>query len=264
MNESLDTIKRLIADCSDEDCRALKSYLRKQLPHPLELEWGIDADTILSAIRRSSDLTKRGMRGIIAEAVFVDEVCPTVERFGWASQVVDVDKDLPYDSMVKKGELTARIQVKLQRQERGTPKHYYPKHYEVGSLFVVEVQKTRSGEKIIVGNDRTRKALESKKAKTRPYAFGDFDILAVSMHPSSREWRSFRYTLGSWLLPRPEDQKLIAILQPVAAIPNEVWTDDLATCLKWFEGTQQRRVLTELRHLKIIEHKATRKLREKH
>jgi len=31
--------------------------------------------------------------------------------------------------------------------EKGVPKLYYPKHYKEGSLYVVEVQKTRSGEK---------------------------------------------------------------------------------------------------------------------
>ncbi len=46
-------------------------HLRKRLVlHPLESEWDINAETILSAIRRSSDLTLRGIRGIIAEATF--------------------------------------------------------------------------------------------------------------------------------------------------------------------------------------------------
>ena len=75
MSESLEAISNLIDECSEEDRRALKLYLQRLVPHPLERAWGIDADTILSAISRSSDLTKRGVRGIIAEAVFVNEVC---------------------------------------------------------------------------------------------------------------------------------------------------------------------------------------------
>ena len=227
MNESLDTIKRLIDGCSDADRKALQFYLRKLAPHPMERLWGIDADTILSAIGRSSDLTKRGIRGIIAEAVFVSDIIPAVRVGGWFR--VEFDGDHPYDAQLRNGGLTARIQVKLQRLQKGTPKHYLPSRHERGTLFVVEVQKTRTGER--------------GSKKTRPYSFGDFDILAVNMHPSSGNWRSFRYTVGSWLIPRPADIGLIEIMQPVAAEPNDVWTDDLSTCLDWYASGAQRTVL---------------------
>lgn len=251
MSESLEAISKLINECSEQDRKALKLYFQKLLPHPLEREWGIDADTILSAIRRSSDLTKRGVRGIIAEAVFVNEIIPTVAASGW--QPVDFSGDHPYDALLKNGESHARIQVKLQRLQEGVPKIYCPKHYEQGSLFVVEVQKTRTGKKIaeknITGNVTVR-ATESNTENTRPYSFGDFDILAVNMHPSSRNWRNFRYTVASWLLPRPANTSLIEIFQPVAAIPNDVWTDNLDTCLRWYESATQLIILTELLHLK--------------
>ncbi len=227
MNESLEAIERLIDGCSDADRKALQFYLRKLAPHPMERLWGIDADTILSAIGRSSDLTKRGIRGIIAEAVFVSDIIPAVRVGGWFP--VEFDGDHPYDAQLRNGVLTARIQVKLQRSQKGTPKHYLPSRYERGTLFVVEVQKTRTGER--------------GSKKTRPYGFGDFDILAVNMHPSSGNWRSFRYTVGSWLIPRPTDMGLIEIMQPVAAEPNDVWTDDLSTCLDWYASGAQRTVL---------------------
>jgi hypothetical protein len=256
MSESVDTIRRLIDECSEQDRRALKTYLRTLLPHPLEREWGIDADTILSAIRRSSDLTKRGVRGIIAEAVFVNEVIPTVSQSGWKQ--VEIDGDHPYDALLRKGELLARIQVKLQRLETGAPKLYYPRHYPNGTLFVVEVQKTRSGERaaqqITLKPVRATKTARTK-VQTRPYSFGDFDILAVNMHPSSGNWKSFRYTVASWLLPRPANKALIEIFQPVAAIPNAAWTDDLSTCLGWFEDRERRIILTELLHLKNVKKK---------
>jgi hypothetical protein len=252
MGESLTAISKLIDECSDEDRRALKSYLRMLAPHPLEREWGIDADTILSAISRSSDLTKRGVRGIIAEAVFVTEVMPTVESSGW--QPIDVDGDHPYDAMLKKGELAARIQVKLQRLEEGVPKLYYPKYYGKGTLFVVEVQKTRTGEKTskktLPGTGTTITTTESVTVNTRPYNFGDFDILAVNIHPSTGSWKSFRYTVASWLLPLSANKGLIEIFQPVAAIPNDAWTDDLSTCLTWYENAKQFRVLAELLHMR--------------
>ena len=252
MSESLETISRLIEECTNEDRRALKRYLGRLCPHPLELDWGIDADTILSAIRRSSDLTKRGVRGIIAEAVFVNEVVPAASESGWHAS--DIEADAPFDALLHKGKLAARIQVKLQRLEAGVPKLYYPKHYELGSLYVVEVQKTRSGERALrptivpVSPENTTSA--RAKVKTRPYTFGDFDILAVNMHPSSGNWNDFRYTVASWLLPRPANENLIEIFQPVAAIPNEAWTDDLATCLKWYEGAKHLRVLDHLPHRK--------------
>jgi hypothetical protein len=265
MSESLEAISKLVDECSEGDRRALKLYLRRLVPHPLEREWGVDADTILSAISRSSDLTKRGVRGIIAEAVFVNEVLPTVAESGW--KPVDFSGDQPYDALLKKGELAARIQVKLQRLEEGKPKLYYPKHYERGSLFVVEVQKTRTGEKTskstLLGTGTTITTTESVTVSTRPYSFGDFDILAVNMHPSCGSWRNFRYTVASWLLPRPANTRLIEIFQPVAAIPNAVWTDDLDSCLRWYEEAKQFRVLSELLHLKkdkrIVSPQAARK-----
>ena len=252
MSESLAANSRLIDQCSEEDRRALKLYLQKLLPHPLEQQWGIEADTILSAISRSSDLTKRGVRGIIAEAVFVNEIVPTVAGSGW--QPAEFSGDQPFDALVKKGALSARIQVKLQRLEEGVPKLYYPKHYERGTLFVVEVQKTRTGEKTTKtttpGTETTTTTTESVTVSTRPYSFGDFDILAVNMHPSSGNWRSFRYTVASWLLPRPANTSLIEIFQPVAAVPNDVWSNNLDTCLAWYEEAKQFRILTELLHLK--------------
>jgi hypothetical protein len=252
MTESLEAISKLIDECPDEERRALKLYFQRLLPHPLEREWGIDADTILSAISRSSDLTKRGVRGIIAEAIFVSQIMPTVAAFGWLP--VDFSGDHSYDALLKKGDTSARIQVKLQRPEEGVPKLYYPKHYQEGSLFVVEVQKTRTGKKpakkTLPGTQTEIMVTGSATESTRPYSFGDFDILAVNMHPSSGSWREFRYTVASWLLARPADTGLIEIFQPVATTPNDVWTDDLGTCLSWYEGARPSRVLTELLHRK--------------
>lgn len=261
MGERLEGISRLIDECSGEDRRALKLYLQRLLPHPLEREWGIDADTILSAIDRASDLTKRGVRGIIAEAVFVNEIMPTVAASGW--RAVDFSGDHSFDALLKKGDISARVQVKLQRLEVGSPKLYYPTHYEKGTLYVVEVQKTRTGKRTarekLPGTVTEITATESVTVSTRPYSFGDFDVLAVNMQPSSGSWREFRYTVASWLLPRAADAALIEIFQPVAAIPNEVWTNNLETCLNWYESAKRSRVLAELLHLKRAKVKPARK-----
>lgn len=251
MNESTEAIKKLVAECSAEEKKAVRQFLSVASPHPLEQEWGIDADTILSAIRRSSDLTRRGVRGIIAEAVFENSILPQISGSGW--EVAAITGDLSYDVHLTKGTESARIQIKLQRLEKGVPKLYYPRHYDEGSLYVVEVQKTRSGEKTtkqkLEGTDTVLEAADTLTVQTRPYRFGDFDILAVNMHPSSGDWKSFRYTVASWLLPRNNDKALIEIFQPVAAEPNEVWTDNLATCLAWLEAKRKETVLKDLLHL---------------
>jgi hypothetical protein len=266
MRESLETISKLIDECPEEDRKALKLYLQGLLPHPLEREWGIDADTILNAINRSSDLTKRGVRGIIAEAVFVNEIMPTVARSGW--RPVDFGGDHSFDALLRRGDTVARIQVKLQRLEAGSPKLYYPTHYEKGSLYVVEVQKTRSGKKVARKRPQDAEAevetTEPSTNSTRPYSFGDFDVLAVNMHPSTGSWREFRYTVASWLLPKATNKALIETLQPVAAIPNDAWTDKLETCLNWYESANQSRVLTELLHLRASKGKRGRKSARRH
>ncbi len=249
MSETYETIKQLIAECTSEERKALRQYLHRLLPHPLEGEWGIDADTILSAIDRASDLTRRGIRGIIAEAVFVNEVVPTVIRSGWAP--LEIAGDHPYDALLSNDSRTARIQVKLQRTEKGVPKLYYPKRYLEGKLFVVEVQKTRSGEKPTTRKEQSAKSDPSTPTattKTRPYTFNDFDILAVSMHPSTGNWSSFRYTVAKWLLPRRANAELIEIFQPVSERSSEAWTEDLETCLQWLVNGEHRSLLPDIRH----------------
>lgn len=252
MSESIEEIRSIIEQCSEQNRKDLKRYLSRLSPHPLEAQWGIDADTILNAINRSSDLTKRGVRGIIAEAVFVDEIVPGISDSGW--QLVEIDGDHSFDALLRKNNRSARIQVKLQRLEKGLPKLYYPKYYAEGSLFVVEVQKTRTGEKRthakVPATGATSTVTQTITEQTRPYSFGDFDIIAVNMQPSSKDWRSFRYTVASWLVPRPSDQRLIETFQPVASMPNDIWTDDLGTCLDWFESGREARVLSELVHMR--------------
>jgi hypothetical protein len=153
------------------------------------------------------------------------------------------------------GSERVRIQVKLQRSEKGSPKLFHPKHYEEGSLYVVEVQKTRTGtvdiKQALPDSKETLTVTKSTKEDTRPYRFGQFDILAVSMHPSTGNWKDFRYTVGDWLLPRTEETSKIAVLQPVAMVPNDVWTNDLLTCLNWLRQGEKKIVLAELRHVRL-------------
>jgi hypothetical protein len=232
MSHTLDELKHFLDQCTEEERAALLDYLKARLPqHPLEKEWGVGAEVILSAISRSSDLTKRGVRGIIAEAVFERNILAALK--GW--EAVRFEDDRPYDFLLRGGgkePREARIQVKLQRMRRQQPmlaseakRHYSKEHY------VVEVQKTRGGLDLQTNED------------TRPYRFGEFDILAVNMHPSTKNWNSFFYTLSEWLLPRHPNAALIEIFQPVPSAPSDVWTESLATCLDWLIKGEKKRIL---------------------
>lgn len=232
MSPSLNEIKQLLDQCTDDVLTSVLDYLKARLPqHPLEKEWSVGSDVILSAISRSSDLTKRGVRGIIAEAIFERNVLPGLK--GWEG--VSFIDDRPYDFLIRSKDAKpkeVRIQVKLQRMRKQQPmlaseaNRHYPK-----DMFVVEVQKTRGGIDLQTGE------------ATRPYRFGEFDILAVNMHPSTRDWNKFLFTVSNWLIPRSENAGLIEIFQPVARQPNTSWTDYLETCLQWLAAGEQKRIL---------------------
>jgi len=189
--------------------------LRTEFTHHLEQEWGLDAETILDAIARSSDLTQRGIRGVIADSVFIREVLPAVLDgiSGWRVTANITGGDLSYDAVVEHAQTgrRVRIQVKNHRRQAGVPK-------VLRGSWVVEVQRTRSGRK-------------NGKA-TRPYRFADFDLNAVCMYPSTQNWRCFTYALASGLRPRDEDRRLI---EPMELIPKNLrdarWSQDLATLL---------------------------------
>jgi hypothetical protein len=232
VSESPENLEKLLDQCTAEEQAALVDYLKTRVPqHPLEKEWGVGAEVILSAIGRSSDLTKRGVRGIIAEAIFERHVLARLD--GW--EAIAFTGDLPYDFLLRSkgsGSREARIQVKLQRMKTQRPmlaseaNRHYP-----ADQFVVEVQKTRGGVDLQTGED------------TRPYRFGEFDILAVNMHPSTRDWNAFLFTLSKWLLPRHADAALVEIFQPVPDGPNEFWTANLEECLQWLDLSEDKKIL---------------------
>ena len=70
-----DEILELLEECSLEERREIFNHLRKEFPiHALEADLNTQAEVILEAMARSSDLTMRGIRGIIAEAAFLVDV----------------------------------------------------------------------------------------------------------------------------------------------------------------------------------------------
>jgi hypothetical protein len=214
-----DEILNLLEQCSSDERREIFNHLRKEFPiHPLEADLNTQAEVILEAMARSSDLTMRGIRGIIAEAAFLVDVLQKME--GW--QTLEIAGDAAYDFLISDAVGQISIQVKMQRRERGVP-------LVRAGKFVVETQRTRTGK-------------DATGGATRPYRFGEFDVLAVSLHPSTNDWTRFMYTVGSWLRPRASDAKQLEVFQPIPEQPNEDWTDDLGTCIDWFRSGTSRTI----------------------
>lgn len=213
---TIEEIKTFLSSMPVEKRRLAIHELREEFAHPLEVRLGVPADMILEAIARSSDLTQRGVRGVIAEAIFILEVLPkALVGTGWEAIAIAAGPNLTFDTLVQKERLRVRIQVKNQRSERGKPK-------SLGGQWVAEIQKTRSGER--------------GGKKTRPYRFGDFDLLAVCMWPSTGNWKSFTYSLAADLKPRKKDRTLIDIMQRIPVSLNVGnWSEKLGEKLNEFE-----------------------------
>lgn len=228
---NIEELKRLLQDHSESDRHELYLHLRKEFPiHQLEKTWNTSAEIILEAIARSSDLTKRGIRGVIAEAAFKENVIQRLIQQGWIDKVTT--GNVPYDFLLSApSNIEVKVQVKLQRQKEHRPflAKEAPMIKSFDEWFVVEVQKTRGGKKKQEENGTTI------EIDTRPYHFGDFDILAVSLHSSSNDWADFRYTIGSWLIPDQKNTNIIYKYQPVSRNPNQYWTDNWKTCIGWFK-----------------------------
>ena len=222
MSNHLEQIKELLALTIKEHRQEIFRELRKEFPiHAIEQKLNAEAEIILEAISRAGDLTLRGIRGIIAEATFATKVVGTLQ--GWKDTTPEGDH--PYDFVLTDGNGEIRVQVKMQRQKSHRPMMANEGYRSLPSdMYVVETQRTRGGSDPTTGAD------------TRPYRFDEFDILAVSLHPSMGDWSRFLYTVNSWLLPRAEDNKLMLKFQPVPKEPDEIWTDDFLTCVSWFRS----------------------------
>lgn len=215
-----------ISSLSPELQRAVFRHLRKSIPiHPLEKEWNLQAEVILEAISRSPDLSQRGIRGLIAEAFFEVEILPQLD--GWSDTTPPGLH--PYDFRLERKDASVRIQVKTQRKKSGRPMSANEGYRRFSKdKFVVETQKTRAGR-------------DQEGRDTRPYRFGEFDILAVCMEPSSGEWADFRFTVERWLLEHTDHPKQILKFQPISKSPDSDWTDNLAECIDWFlSGTEKK------------------------
>lgn len=224
-------IKRLLSLCTPKQRWEIFRQLRQEFPiHPLEAQLNTDAEIILEAIHRSGGLTLRMIRGVIAEAAFEVEVVDRLQS--WRN--VTPTGDLPYDFLLDDGQGLVRVQVKLQRSLAHRPMWANEAYrFLPGNAYVVETQRTRKGSNRTTGGS------------TRPYRFGEFDIIAVAMHPSTNRWDTFMYTVADWLLPGRADPTELLKFQPVATVGNDDWTDSFNTAVEWLRSGVKKTIRVE-------------------
>jgi hypothetical protein len=223
----------LLRQASKEDRRKIFEILRKEFTiHQIESDFNVNAERILEAVSRSDDLSKRGIRGLIAEATFVLDLVPRLAPL----KMQPIEEVQPYDCLLKDDSGVVRVQIKMQRREKQRPKlacqmRQFSRLPE--DFFVVETQRTRGG-------------TNADGSKTRPYRFGEFDILGVCLHPSSNDWQDFVFTLSSWLLPHRTESGCLATYQPVSPRENDDWTRDFLKCVEWLRQGQKKSICSGL------------------
>jgi len=229
MDELIKSILVLLSKCDRSQKEFVLNTLRKEIPiHPIETKLKTTAELILEALSKDErGLTLRMLRGVIAEAAFDVEVLRNLK--GWKNETPS--GDLSYDYLMADSVGKIKVQVKLQRSIDLKPMeaHEALKRFSKGN-FVVETQKTRRG------ND------PATNEGTRSYKFGEFDILAVSMQPSTGNWHDFMYTPSQWLLPDDSDRTRIFKFQPVSKQPSKDWTNDFEKAVMWFRNANQNTI----------------------
>jgi hypothetical protein len=224
-DDQIGEIHRRLAELSSEDRRRVLAHLRVEFPvHDLERQFGVPAEVVLEAISRSADLTRRGILGVIAEAIFATEVLPLLN--GWSD--VTPAGNHAFDFELSDG-APVHVQLKNQRREKQVPK-LSPS----GRFYVVETQRTRGGQ-------------TSTGEKTRPYRFGEFDILAVCMQPSTGKWTDFYYTVQRWLTPDRTNVGALRTMQYIPREPNADWTTDFIECVRWFRSGLAKSIADDIR-----------------
>jgi len=211
-----DEIGLLVEKLSPEKRKELFALLREKMPigelHKFESDMDARAEQILEALSRAGALNLRAVRGCLSEATFFVDVVGPLQKAQKFEDITPVG-DFPFDAKLKDKTGDFKVQVKLQRRKDGTPPWI-----RADGKGVAELQRTRTGVK--------------RGKSTRPYRFGEFDILAVCMQPSHKRWNSFMYIPEKWLLPDDKDATIIEKMQPVSLKPDEVWTDDFEEAVR--------------------------------
>ncbi len=223
MTDTIENTIKTLDEMLPEDRQAVFDRLKETcISHPLERDWNASAEVILDAIAQSTDLTQRGVKGVIADRAFHRDVLPTLANNGWKANPIIGDQ--AFDADLSRGETRVTVQIKMQRREKGMP---LEKVVSGVPHWVVEVQRTRSGK-------------SSDGGSTRPYPFESFDILAVNLYASTGKWSSFIYTVGNWLISKSDNTKLIAVHQPVSQSLSNDWTFDFDEAVRWLLSGERR------------------------
>lgn len=162
-----------------EEKRLVYAKLKAEVsPHELEAAWNTDAETLMEAINRSAAITKRNLKGIVAEASFRTNVIELLDRW----QDITPAGDYSYDYLIADSTGSVSVQVKLQRRSEVTESPLetdgvktYGYRFDAG-YYIVEPQKTRT------------------QLPERLYRFDEFDILAVCLYPATNDWTGRGFT----------------------------------------------------------------------
>jgi len=207
-NQKIEDFIRSLSD--DEKILVFRKLRPDVILHPLEAKLGVNAEVILEAISRASELTVRMIRGVIAEAAFKIHV---VDPIGLVE--IPLHGDLPYDYKLKHNGIETTIQVKLQRSEKHQPKIITSKGQYQG-WYAVETQRTRN---------------DLQGGSNRRYGLDEFDVIAVCMQPSTNSWSTFKYTRIENLLKHRNHENSLEIMQPVPPGNTDHWTDNIQEVL---------------------------------
>lgn len=191
--------------------------------HPIEDIIKVKPDILLNALMRSSYITLNGIRGIIAESTFNDILDKSFKSF----KSLPTGAENPYDFLLEDTLGQIRVQIKLQRKLDNLP------WIRKNGHAVVETYKTRSGK---------NKDGES----TRPYRYGEFDLLGVCMEPSHGRWDSFLYIPQKFLEPDKINFKYLNKYQSVPLTPKDNWNNNLKESIDLFRKDGNFKTISQI------------------
>lgn len=213
----------ILKRCNKTQLEILTKHLNiEKFTHPLESLINVKAEILLDSLLRSSYITLNGIRGIIAESIFNDLIIKNSKR--WKD--VPAGGQDPYDFILEDDIGQVRIQVKLQRKLDSIP------WIRKDGCAVVETYRTRSGK-------------NKEGENSRPYRYGEFDLLAVCMEPSYGKWESFLYTPQKCLEPHKDDIRFLNNLQSVPLQPKNNWFDNLDEAIDLFRKNPSEIIISE-------------------
>jgi hypothetical protein len=212
VRRSVNVIKQLLEECIDED--------RNQ--------WKSEAQTVLAAVRASHP-TRRGVKGAIAAAFFESSALPAAMQAGWLRASGNHRPD-PLRFAIERDGLIVRVLFGVLQVEAGKPVRRTSQQREPS--YVVQLPR-RPRARVVKSTGEMKTAEAPSWQGERGWSLADFEVLAVSLQPLTRQWSDFRYTLSGWLMPSRSNTAFVENLQTVSLDASGGWTNDLLTSLAW-------------------------------